>query len=364
MKVLVVVDNLETGGVARVVNNFRMLLSNDIVFDFITYVEPSKEYRKELIKKNSSIFIVKRVTRTTPLKYIKQIKKIANENGPYQAIHIHTSYFIWLAALAAKQCNIKYIVGHAHGSQWLKTNFYVKTIEHIGRVLNSKYCTSCLSCSTKSGEYTFKNEFDFIPNVIHLENSFFTNDYNYLYDELNIKDKIIIGYLGMFSNVKNTKFILEIANYYMNSNNNKYHFVLAGNGIDFNETVNEAKLNGLNNITFLGYRNDTNELLRFFDMLIVPSLSEGMSLSILESQLLGTPVIASLGVPTTNDLHDNLFRKVSTYEVKDWVDMIKNAPQSKKMTKKNAIDVLKKIGYDDETVKYKLMKAYGVDYEH
>lgn len=168
MKILVVVDNLEIGGVANVVNNFSELCQNEVVFDYITYIVPSANCRKRLEYRGSKIFSIKRVTKTLPHMYINSIKKIILENGEYDAIHLHTAYFIWLGALAAYHMGIKNIVGHAHGSQWIKSNFFIRLVEKIGRLMNRKYCTKMFACSNSSGEYTFGKDYEFLPNIISI----------------------------------------------------------------------------------------------------------------------------------------------------------------------------------------------------
>lgn len=360
MKVLVIIDNLEKGGIANVVNNFSELFNDEIIFDYITYIEPSIEYKEKLKSKGSNYFLIKRVTKTLPNMYIKSIKKIIIENGGYDAIHIHTAYFIWLGALAAKHAGICNIVGHAHGSEGLTTNFITKLVEKTGRKMNKKYCTKMFACSEKSGVYTFGRGFEFLPNVIVMNNSDFV--FNDLEKILNIKkSELIIGYLGMFTRVKNSNFLLNIAKYLINNKINNYKIIAAGEGVDFCDIVDEAKKSNLKNIEFLGYRKDVFDLLNIFDVLIVPSLSEGMSLSILEAQLIGTPVLASKGVPLTNDLNCGLFYTIDNYLERDWIEKINCIKEEKVSHSYDDIErILSKIGYDYQTIKSKLISAYSV----
>ncbi len=118
------------------------------------------------------------------------------------------------------------------------------------------------------------------------------------------------------------------------------------------------KLN-LNNVFLLGYRKDSKELLKLFDVLIVPSLSEGMSLSILESQILGTPVIVSQGVPKTNNLHSGLYFQTESYNYNEWYNNIIEASKVKTNYTIQEIDtILKMINYDNKYIRKKLYNSY------
>ncbi len=76
--------------------------------------------------------------------------------------------------------------------------------------------------------------------------------------------------------------------------------VIAGTG-PLEETLrNTARELGINDcVMFLGARMDMPELLRVFDLYVLPSLSEGMPLALLEAMAAGCPIVATNvgGVP-------------------------------------------------------------------
>lgn len=76
--------------------------------------------------------------------------------------------------------------------------------------------------------------------------------------------------------------------------------VIAGTGPCEERLKNLAgELEISDHVAFLGPRRDMHELLRVFDMYVLPSLSEGMPLALLEAMAAGCPVVATKvgGVP-------------------------------------------------------------------
>jgi glycosyltransferase involved in cell wall biosynthesis len=70
--------------------------------------------------------------------------------------------------------------------------------------------------------------------------------------------------------------------------------VLAGGGDYENALRKEADILGIHkNTLFLGPRLDFPELLKFFDLFILPSLSEGLPMALLEAMAAGCPIIAT-----------------------------------------------------------------------
>lgn len=71
-------------------------------------------------------------------------------------------------------------------------------------------------------------------------------------------------------------------------------FLLAGDGPLRTELEGEARQLGIiDAVRFLGTRSDVPDLLRLADLFILPSVSEGMPVALLEAMMVGLPVIAS-----------------------------------------------------------------------
>jgi glycosyltransferase involved in cell wall biosynthesis len=76
----------------------------------------------------------------------------------------------------------------------------------------------------------------------------------------------------------------------------KIKFLIIGEGSEEfeNKITQEVRKRGLENqVLFLGFRDDIAELLQILDVFVLSSLSEGMSLSVVEAMGVGLPVVAT-----------------------------------------------------------------------
>jgi len=103
----------------------------------------------------------------------------------------------------------------------------------------------------------------------------------------------IVGFIGRLGPEKGIPYLLEAADTICQSTEGVY-FVLIGEGILKEETeafIASNKLEG--RVITLGWRKDVTELTPDMDILILPSLTEGTPMVLLESMAMGVPVIAS-----------------------------------------------------------------------
>ncbi|AMM40200.1 sugar transferase [Candidatus Desulfofervidus auxilii] len=115
-----------------------------------------------------------------------------------------------------------------------------------------------------------------------------------LCDELKITDKsIIISNVARLYEVKGHKYLIDAASLVLK----KYpdvHFMIAGDGPEkhkIQKMIKERKIS--KNFHLLGERSDIPKILSASDIYVLSSLSEGLSLSILEAMACGLPIIAT-----------------------------------------------------------------------
>lgn len=132
------------------------------------------------------------------------------------------------------------------------------------------------------------------------------------------KETFIFGTVGRLTKVKGQVLLLKafasVCRRYPDT-----LLVLAGKGpLEAELRHLAAELNIQKRVVFLGYRKDIPDVLRTYDVFVLPSLSEGFGLALVEAMATGIPVIASRvgGIPEILN-SPNLGIMVSPYSMEE-----------------------------------------------
>ena len=132
------------------------------------------------------------------------------------------------------------------------------------------------------------------------------------------------------------------------------HFAYIGDGPMKEDIINYIEINKINNIHLLGIRFDVNELMIASDVLILPSLFEGLGIVAIEAQAAGLPVYLSNTIPPdAKILPSTEFLPIDSKDVDLWaLKIVKtlNAKNSRKSDKK----ILDNAGYNINLVTQQL----------
>lgn len=246
-------------------------------------------------------------------KYLKDLKAVYM-NNKFDIIHINImSYSVFeRITYACKYSNASIIV-HSHNGGFSRSCKYKKTIllDKIGRIFVKKYEKKIIkvACGEKAGKFAFKdNKFTIFYNGIDIEKFKFSEENRFkIRNFMNIKDDtVVIGLVAMFSNPKNHTFLIDIFKEYFKLNNNS-KLVLVGEGYLKKEIEEKVKsLNLIENVIFLGKRLDVNLLYSAMDIYVMPSLYEGLSISLCEAQINGLRCYTSDSVDKSSDITGNV----------------------------------------------------------
>lgn len=230
--------------------------------------------------------------------------------GRYDLVHTHTSKAGFLGRLAAERAGIPHVVHTSHGNVFdgyfntPLTRLFVWMERHAARR------TSRIIELTAGGVEAHLAEG--IGQREQYRIVFSGIDCTPFEDAMNRRaetraslgvgeDVTLIGGVGRLAPVKGFTHFVAMARE-LATTMPDLRFVIAGEGEEAERLRDEAGT-GPQAVQFLGQRTDIPQLMAAFDILVVPSLNEGMGRVILEAGAAGTPVVASHvgGIPDVVD---------------------------------------------------------------
>ena len=133
-----------------------------------------------------------------------------------------------------------------------------------------------------------------IYNGIALEEYESQIDIYSIKSELGLKtNQLIVGNVANLYPVKGHRYFLQAAKEVLQQIPHT-RFLVIGKGPLENELKNEAlKIGIFDYVKFLGFRDDVRDLLKIMDVFVLPSLSEGLPLSLIEAMASKVPIVAS-----------------------------------------------------------------------
>lgn len=303
IKILHVVPAIYEGGVGSVVNNYyEKIDKSKFSFDIITHVKETNKKGNHLYD-NSNVYYFKTLGEAGLYGYYKQIK-LTLDCAEYDIIHIHTGHITGLYAAIFRICGAKKIILHAHASAAPNLN-HTKYMPYF-RALSRLFSNKLLSCGRLAGEFCFgRADFEIIKNGIDYTKfgNIDDNETLKLRQELGFNSSnIILGIVAAFIEVKNHKFLLQV---FLELSKVKHNvkLILVGEGPLEKQCVEFVKENNLTEkVFFLGQRNDVYQLMKVFDVFLLPSLFEGLPVSGVEAQAAGTKCIFSDTIDNQLDL--------------------------------------------------------------
>jgi glycosyltransferase involved in cell wall biosynthesis len=114
-----------------------------------------------------------------------------------------------------------------------------------------------------------------------------------LREELGLRENPLVGFVGRLAPEKGLEHLLRAAAGIL-STSPSAKFILAGEGSERSTLENLARQLGIEkSVIFLGRRSDLANIYASFDLFVLPSLSEGMPLAVLEAMAAKKPVVAT-----------------------------------------------------------------------
>ena len=146
------------------------------------------------------------------------------------------------------------------------------------------------------------------------------------------RNAYVVGHIGRFSKQKNHSFLLRVFQKITEKQPNA-HLLLIGNGAlqeEVTQRIGQMQLE--ERVTILSHRTDIPELLGTMDVLVFPSLFEGLSVVLVEAQAAGLKCVVSDSINPANYLSERTIPVSLSAGPEKWADIalddtVRHTPQ-------------------------------------
>jgi len=361
MKILYVLSCItKNGGVQSIVYNyFNHLDKKDMQIDFLALLPGDEEIEQDLIKQGCNVYHLKGSEEKDLFLFMKEIKKFFKEHHDYDILHNHQTNLDFFYLRESKKWKIPVRIMHAHNTNcdinWLRMT--------VLRLMSKVYANYYFACSEQAGKWMYgknitKNKnFYVINNAIDVDKNIYNEEIrNKIRQENGITNNFVIGNVSRMTEVKNHKFLIDVFNEILKLDITS-KLLLVGDGPLQEELKEKVKnLNIEENVIFYGTTNKVNEMLQAMDVFVLPSLFEGVPVSIIEAAASGVKYVITDNIDSHLNKSDLELKLSLNLTAQQWAKEIFEFSKSyKRMNQKK---LLRESGFDIEEQSKKLEEIY------
>lgn len=346
------------GGVGSIVMDiYRKINKSIIQFDFCVPRQYRGPLDDEIEQLGGRIFYIPEMRKVGIKKYINEVSQLLKKNGPYNAVHIHSIHMGAVTLYAAKKAGIEKRIYHAHSTQdpALKYLPAHNIIECFLKKYIKNNATSLLACGEMAGVYIYGNkQFRVINNAVDV-NRFFPyskENSDAIKNQLKIpSNTIVVGDVARFVPGKNLEQFIHLADL-DKKNGGNIHFLIVGDGPLMEKIVKDVDNANCNErFTFTGVRKDVERLYNAMDIFCLPSIFEGLPVTLMEAQACGLPCITSMNVANEANMSITTYKRLSLEDSRQlWLNAIYSIANSKCFDKDYIKQIYSQKRYEIEAI--------------
>lgn len=298
-RILCIIGTLDVGGAETfMMKILRNMNRDECCIDFLMFTDRECAYNEEAKSLGSRLLIAP--AKSNGLRSsLKAIEEIVRENGYKTVLKISEFSLGALDLWAAKNGGAKVLMMRSSNAGTTE-NKVISVLHYLFRPIANRIVNVKMAPSTEAARYTFGNVCIKKNNIVYIKNGLKLSDIviddktkKCLIDKLGINDKYIVAHIGRFCKQKNHKYLIKVFKEIKNKRDNAV-LLLFGDGELREDIISQIERLGLiDDVIFMGIRNNILEYLSLIDVIVFPSLFEGMPNVIVEAQAAGVPCLIS-----------------------------------------------------------------------
>lgn len=335
IRILQVLDTINSGsGVAAVVLNYYRYLEKDkVIFDFMVNEEVDKELREALEENGSSIYRMPSLKLKNYFQYQMELKRFFQEHSEYSIVHGHIPNAAAFYLKAAKEANVLVRIVHSHNSMGAD-KAWKRIRNRILSQIGIFYATDYMACGEKAARYLYGKE---KKEIYLMRNAIDSHKFRYqqnirqkMRERLGWEQNYVIGNIGRFCPQKNQEFLLRVFREAYQRDRTA-RLLLVGDGEDRNRIEKWIEKEGCQNIIVCtGVTKDVNSYLQAMDIFVLPSRYEGVPIAALEAQAAGLFCLVSTEV--TREIQTEYTQYLPLEDgAKEWAEVLLKRKKEKRI---------------------------------
>ena len=352
IRVLHVIGIMDRGGAETMIMNlYRHIDRDKVQFDFVENENDGAYFDDEIRSLGGQIYHCPRFTGKNYSAYKKWWKHFFDTHNECSVVHGHIgSTAAFYLEEAGKHGIVTIAHSHSAGMKDMKQFFYDILSYPTRNIANYLFMCSRQAGISRYGEQAISDpgRAFLVPNAIDTEVFRYDRDIaTEKRHELAISDDVfVIGHVGRFIDAKNHSFLLDIFKEIINVHSSS-RLLIVGDGALRHAIEEKIAVLGLEEKVILtGMRSDVNELMMAMDILVFPSLYEGLPVSLVEAQCTGLPCVISDKVPSDSILIPELVKVRSLNDTAaEWAETAINCRCEDRIA---CADKVKGVGFDIE----------------
>lgn len=296
VRVLEIIGKRPVGGVGTVMLNYQKYIDAEKVqMDYLIFGEESEQFDESVKALGSKVYMYPALSGSQMGRTKAYLEKFFSVHASeYDVVHLHAPTIAFLAFPIAAKYGIKHRIVHSHATLYAESK--VKAIRNrILWALAKGKITHRIGCSKAAGDFLFgKEEFIVLKNAIAYEDFLYHEEIrNQVRKQEGAEDKLVVGNAGRFSIQKNQTFLIEIFAKIKELYPNSVLWLL-GDGELRAEIEEKIKVFGLeSSVKLFGMVSNPKDYYQAMDVMVMPSLFEGLPMVGVEAQASGLPCVFS-----------------------------------------------------------------------
>lgn len=289
VRVLHIIGGMYPGGMENfIMNLYRNIDRNEIQFDFIIHQKKENDYTGEIEELGGRVYLLPRLTRK-PLSNLSEIYRLVKKEH-YPVVVRHTANALVAPQLLAAKWAGAVTVCHSHS----ETDPQIR-LHRLGQIILRHAADFRFACSPKAGEWMFGTQsFEVVHNAIDIQKFAYQKEKaDRIRREFHLEGKHVYGNVANFAECKNHAYLLEIYRAIVNRDPDAVCFCLGEGDLrpQIEDRIRELHLE--KNVILTGIRSDVENFMSCMNVLIFPSIFEGLPLTLIEAQAAGLPALIS-----------------------------------------------------------------------